>query len=559
MVAQSRSTVPQASRQPTRVPLSILRTETVLSRFPIHHLTQGRVVTIHLTQTNAQGTLELRWDVSYNARYGPPGPLAYKLDTIVINQILDRLPRPLPRVLKVGSFRQLSTQLAVQVSGRQYAHLTRAFHQNASAYIVAYLHYRGRDGVERTLNAGFTRYSVIWTGERLPDGTPADAVYLVLSEPYWEVLNHAPVRPLDYTYLKDLTPMAQRFYELVSYKMFAALKYRHPHATLRYSEYCLLSTQQRYTEALKVQKQMYKVHQPHVHSGYLTKVHYARTTDADGRPDWLLQYTPGPKARAEYAAFRRQSRAEAAAAHPPPMDADQEDLLATVTRASSGAPPSRRREASLSPHVALAHRDQPAHATPRQAPTHGTVPSAPPANLLQTQAEALVQQFYQRFHGLAQVTPSPTELAHATALLAQHGAAKVHFLLAFAHQEAPATDYTPRVFGGILHYLPRALAAYDAQATRVSQAAAQHAAADERTWHERYLEWRQRELRRLRTALPPAELDALEDTTRARLVAAGTASCTLPFAVRFAVDEILDAQAGLLSFEAWRQTQEACG
>ena len=149
--------------------------------------------------------------MSHNARYGPPGPLAYKLDTIVINQILDDLPRPLPRVLKVGSFRQLSTQLAVQVSGRQYAHLSRAFHQNASAYIVAYLHYRGRDGVVRTLNAGFTRYSVIWTGERLPDGTPADAVYLVLSEPYWEVLNHAPVRPLDYTYLKDLTPMAQRF------------------------------------------------------------------------------------------------------------------------------------------------------------------------------------------------------------------------------------------------------------------------------------------------------------------------------------------------------------
>jgi hypothetical protein len=153
----------------------------------------------------------------------------------------------------------------------------------------------------------------------------------------------------------------------------------------------------------------------------------------------------------------------------------------------------------------------------------------------------------------------PKELEHATTLLAQHGAAKAHFLLAFAHQEAPATDYTPRVFGGILHYLPRALAAYDAQATRVSQAAAQRTAADERTWHERYLEWRQCEIRRLRAALSPAELAALEDTTRARLVAAGTASCTLPFAVRFAVDEVLDAQAGLLSFAAWRQTQEACG
>ena len=51
----------------------------------------------------------------------------------------------------------------------------------------------------------------------LPDGTPADALYLVLSEPYREILNHAPVRPLDYAYLQALTPMAQRFYELLSY------------------------------------------------------------------------------------------------------------------------------------------------------------------------------------------------------------------------------------------------------------------------------------------------------------------------------------------------------
>src|SRR5215470_2056563 len=330
MVALPTSTVPQAARQPNGAPLSILRTETVLSRFPIHNLTQGREVTIHITQTNAQGTLELRWEVSYNQRYGPPGPLAYKLDTIVINQILDGLPRPLPPVIKVGSLRQTSLLLDVQVSGRQYAHLTRAFHQNASAYIVAYLRYRGRDGTARTLNTGFTRYSVLFTGEPLPDGTTADAVYLVLSEPYREVLNHAPMRPLNYAYLKALTPTAQRFYEILSYKMFAALKHRHPHATLRYSEYCLLSTQQRCLDAIQVQKQMYKVHRPHVQAGYLTTVAYEATTDADGQPDWLLHYTPGPKATAEYAVFMRQPGAEAAACTLP-VDADREDLLATVT------------------------------------------------------------------------------------------------------------------------------------------------------------------------------------------------------------------------------------
>jgi hypothetical protein len=167
-----------------------------------------------------------------------------------------------------------------------------------------------------------------------------------------------------------------------------------------------------------------------------------------------------------------------------------------------------------------------------------------------------VQQFYQRFHGRAQATPTAKELTQATALLTTYGLEKAQYLLTFSHQAAQATRYDPQFFGGILHYQDRALVAYDAQATRVSQAAAQHTAAAERACHERYLEWRQRELRRLREALSPAALAALEDTTRARLVAEGTAPCSLVFAVRFAVDEILDAQAGLLSFAAWRQTQE---
>ena len=520
MVTPPSVPIPQTSRPSPRMPLRILRTETVLSRFPIHNLTSHGRVSIHLRRTNAQGDLDYLWDVSTSAHHGPPGPLAYKLDTLVINRLLDALPRPVPSVLKVGSLRQVAPQLALNTSGRQQEHLKSAFHQNASAYIVTKLRYRDRDGRQRRLEAGFTRYSVVFQGERLPDGTPADAIYLVLSEPYREILNHAPVRPLDYAYLQALTPMAQRFYEILSYPMFAVLTHHRPHATLRYSEYCLLSTQQRALGAIQVQKQMYKLHRPHLASGYLAQVRYSATTDAAGQPDWFLHYTPGPKAHAEYAAFRRQPGG--ATARPRPEEAEPANLLALMLP------------------------ETPASPAPTDAPLH-------------PQAEVLVRQFYQRFHGLAQVTPSPKELAQAAALLAQHGAAKAHFLLAFAHQEAPETRYRPRVFGGILHYLPRALAAYDAQAARVTQAAAQRTAADERTWHERYLAWRQCELRQLRAALSPAELAALEDTTRARLVAAGTVPCTLEFSVRFAVDDVLDAQAGLLSFAAWRQTQEACG
>jgi hypothetical protein len=181
--------------------------------------------------------------------------------------------------------------------------LKRALHQNAGTYIIAKLRYKTIDGTEQLLEAGFNRYSVFFTGERLPDGSKADGVCLILTDPYWEVLNHAPTRPLDYDYLKQLPPTAQRFYQIISYKIFAAIKYKHPRAKLLYSEYCTYSAQQRHYDFDHVKKQMYKVHKRHLVSGYLTKAQFEVTTDSDGKPDWTMSYIPGPKARAEFKAF----------------------------------------------------------------------------------------------------------------------------------------------------------------------------------------------------------------------------------------------------------------
>jgi hypothetical protein len=119
MVTHPSAPVPQTSHPFPRTPLRILRTETVLSRFPIHNLTTHGRVSIHLRRTNAQGDLDYLWEVSTSTHYGPPGPLAYKLDTLVINRLLDALPRPVPAVLKVGSWRQVAPQLALNTSGRQ--------------------------------------------------------------------------------------------------------------------------------------------------------------------------------------------------------------------------------------------------------------------------------------------------------------------------------------------------------------------------------------------------------------------------------------------------------
>ena len=165
--------------------------------------------------------------------------------------------------------------------------------------------------------------------------------------------------------------------------------------------------------------------------------------------------------------------------------------------------------------------------------------------------------FHQRFHGRAPGTAHPKELAHATQLLTEHGATTAHFLLTYAQQAAPETAYQPKFFGGILPYLPEALAAYEAQARQAAQRRTQQAAARERRRHERYLAWQQEQCAQLRAALPSTALMALEDAQRARLRAAGTALVALDIAVRVAIDNVLAAQAQLPTFEVWRRQQEA--
>lgn len=289
-------------------PLNVIRTETVLSKLPVHNLSKTGKVDIRIVRRTEGGDLHLKWEVSHSDRYGQPRQLAYKLDTLIVNRRLDEEERPLPTVIRVGSLKAICKELGLHESGKNTKDLRMAFLQNASAFINAHLTYRGTDGAERRLEAGFTRYGVVFTGEKLPDGRQADAVYITLNQPYWEVVNSAPVRPLNYDYLKELTPAAQRFYEVVSFRIFAALKNSRPQARLLYSDYCAFSAQKRHSDHEHFRVQMYKIHKPHLDSGYLKSVSMDPARDAEGQPDWMMLYSPGPKARAEFLIFTSKQK-----------------------------------------------------------------------------------------------------------------------------------------------------------------------------------------------------------------------------------------------------------
>lgn len=289
-------------------PSTISRAETALSRYPVHNLSKTDSISIHIHRKGEAGDADIQWIVSPSREYGEPRQLAYKVDTLIVNRRIDQAGRPIPRVIRLGSFRELCAELDMSPGGDNFAGLRLALLQNASAFITAKLSYRAADGVTRKFEAGFTRYSVVFTGDEMPNGQRAGAVHILLNEHYWKLLNKAQFRPLDYDYQKSLRPAAHRFYSLLSFPMYGSLSKGQSEARLLYSDYCLRAPQERYFDRAHMQKQMYKIHKPHLDSEYIADVRYVKATDAEGNPDWEIFYTPGRRARAHFAFFKKGLR-----------------------------------------------------------------------------------------------------------------------------------------------------------------------------------------------------------------------------------------------------------
>jgi len=284
-------------------PKDIIRTETALSRFPVHRLSKKGTISISIRVAKPTGELKTQWKVSYNSEYGQPSPLAYKLDTLIVNRRIEEEGKPLPKLIRLGSLTEIAQQMGTGEKNTNA--VKKALLQNAFAAITAKFTYKTKSGEEAFAEIADTRYGIIFTGEKLPTGEKADSVYIVLHDIYREILNNAIDRPLDYDYMQGLTPAAQRFYEILSYQMYAALKNR-TNAKILYSEFCMYAPQTRYNDWDHIKKQMYKLHRPHLAAQYIEHIQFEKLTGEGGQPDWLMIYVPGVRAKGQHVAFQRK-------------------------------------------------------------------------------------------------------------------------------------------------------------------------------------------------------------------------------------------------------------
>ena len=84
---------------------------------------------------------------------------------------------------------------------------------------------------------------------------------------------------------------------------------------------------------------------------------------------------------------------------------------------------------------------------------------------LQVEAEDLVRYFLRKFHGVENVESrslNSKQVSQAIAMIAQYGQDAARFIIDFSVTAASETGYRPQTFGGISHYVSRALAALDA-------------------------------------------------------------------------------------------------
>src|SRR5262245_41452247 len=90
--------------EPRLAPIIRIGTETVLSQFPIHKLSKGKEpLEIQFTKTNPRGKVTTVWRVSPSRDYGEPGILAYRIDTLIINRLIDQARPAVPEVIRLGS------------------------------------------------------------------------------------------------------------------------------------------------------------------------------------------------------------------------------------------------------------------------------------------------------------------------------------------------------------------------------------------------------------------------------------------------------------------------
>jgi len=245
--------------------------------------------------------IEAVWRVTPHPACGRPGPLAHRVHRAVEQLITERgLPatNPIP-----FSIHNLCQRMGMQAGGTEYRKIREALVAIRGTQVESKGMFYAKSQA-RYVDQVFSLYDrIIFTGERLPDGTVAEHNLLYLGTWYLESLNSLYVKPLDYHYYLQLqTPISRRLYELLGVKFYKIAERRDAVIRYRYSTLCRLLPVKRHAYRSRVRQQLGSAHEELMRGGFLDS---AWDTAVPHQTDWYVWYRPGPRALEEIRATRK--------------------------------------------------------------------------------------------------------------------------------------------------------------------------------------------------------------------------------------------------------------
>jgi len=321
----------------------VLRTEFNFLKYPFFDLSTTSKRDILEIRENIQsqdGKADIFWKVSRPLENSFPGAFDKKLHR-AIEHIVNRLPRPVSNPIRLGSLRDLCQLMNINKSGKNINAIKSSLERMVTTDIKA----RGTfylKNSKKFVDDVFHLYErVVWTGEELPDGKSADAVYLMLGSFYLQNINANYVVPLDWEYYSSLqTNIASRMYEFLGLSFYAALEKNQPFVQIKYSRLCDYLPLTRQTKRMRATDQLSEAHKVLTETKYFARK--PKWVNSEEPDDWVIRYWIGERAKNEWQDKKQYRRAEIAEGEPyslielsveePPKEVEQHELVTEMIK-----------------------------------------------------------------------------------------------------------------------------------------------------------------------------------------------------------------------------------
>ena len=258
----------------------------------------------HLAEIEGR-QVEVLWEVTANAKYGYPGPLAEAVHTAIMQMVTER-GFPVQNPISFTIY-DICKRLGFKPSGRTRRKIRNAILSTRSALIEINQSFATKDGRRPSFTDTQNLYPrVIFFGDQDPEtGEPVEYSAVWLADFYVDSLNRRYFRPLDFEYFKHIRKASYastKLYRYLGYRFSGCFRHNNEYSKVDYDELAIIVDVKRQPNKSLAKQKLDKAHRALLETDFLARepVWQIEHQTKGKPPKFYILYYPGKRAREEY-------------------------------------------------------------------------------------------------------------------------------------------------------------------------------------------------------------------------------------------------------------------